>query len=160
MAVAASRRTVGPSIALLGYLDEPVSSIQVSLNIVARQSHVYLVIAHIASVLRFNDPVVEFPQRFVVLRKLLSKGRDDRRVLRKAPFSAKQESLRRVEHGIVGTRHREIQIPIGSEAPASGHAPPGLGEQRLLIRIHTVTPSLRMFWSRGLSAACTSSTET
>jgi hypothetical protein len=113
---------------LLGYLDESVGSIQVSLNIFARQDRVNLVVADVASVLRFDDPVVELPKRFVVFRKLLSECGDDRRVLRKAPFPAKQKSLRRVEHGIVGTGYREIKISIGREAPASGHTPPGFGE--------------------------------
>jgi hypothetical protein len=113
---------------LLGYLDESVSSIQVSLNILARQDHVNLVVADVASVLRFDDPVVELPKRFVVFHKLLPECGDDRRVLRKAPFPANQKSLRRVEHGIVGTGHREIQISIDREAPASGHTPPGFGE--------------------------------
>jgi hypothetical protein len=145
---------------LLGYLDESVSSIQVSLNISRGQDYVYLVVADIASVLRFDDPVVEFPKRFVVFRKLLSECGDDRRVLRKASFAAKQESLRRVEHGIVGTGHREIKISIGREAPAGGHTPTGLNEQRSLIGIHTVTPSVRMFWSSGLPAASASSADT
>jgi hypothetical protein len=48
---------------LPGYLDESVSSIQVSLNIFAGQDHVNLVVADVASVLRFDDPVVELPKR-------------------------------------------------------------------------------------------------
>ena len=53
---------------LIGYLDKPVSSIQVDLNVVAGQDHVNLIIADVASVLRFDQPVVELPQSLVVFR--------------------------------------------------------------------------------------------
>lgn len=74
---------------LIGYLDKPVSSIQVDLNVVAGQDHVNLIIADVASVLRFNQPVVELPQRLVVLRKFLSKCSDNRGVLRKTALPSK-----------------------------------------------------------------------
>jgi hypothetical protein len=108
---------------LLGYLDESGSSIQVDLDIFGGQDHINLVVAHIASILRFDDAAMEFPERLVVFRKLPSERGDDRRVLRKVPSLAKQESLRRVEHGVVGTGHGEIQISIGPEAVAGGHTP-------------------------------------
>jgi hypothetical protein len=46
---------------LFGQPDEPVSPIQVGLNIFFSKDQLNLVIARIASVLSFDDPVMEFP---------------------------------------------------------------------------------------------------
>ena len=47
---------------LFGQPNEPLGPIQVSLDIFFGQDHLDLVIARIASILSFDDPVMEFPK--------------------------------------------------------------------------------------------------
>ena len=135
------RKSEGP----FSQADELIGPIEVNLDIFLRQDHVDLVIAYVASVLCFDDAVMEFPKSFVALGKFVSECGDYCRMLGKAQPAAEQKCLRRVEQSIVGTRYSEVEVAVSGKAPGCGQTPARFGQERSLIGVHRTTPSARMF---------------